>query len=56
MIFKNGKELAEIYHGTLSIEEMYRGKVLIWQAARSCFGKGYWIGERPWLDNDAWKN
>lgn len=26
-----------------------------WDAARSCFGNGYWIGDAPWLDDDTWK-
>lgn len=56
MIFKNGKEITEIYYGTLPLAEVYRGKLLVWQAARSCFGKGFWINERPWLNVDAWKN
>ncbi len=29
---------------------------IIWQLVRSCYGKGYWIEEKPWLDNDIWKD
>lgn len=29
---------------------------LIYEAVRSCYGKGYWIPEKPWLDNDLWKD
>ena len=46
MIFKNGKEIIEIYRGTKEILEVYRGNMLIWQIARSCFGSGYWINDR----------
>lgn len=56
MIFRNGKEIVEIYRGTQPIMEVYRGKLLVWQAVRSCYGKGYWIEDKPWLDDDAWKN
>jgi hypothetical protein len=56
MIIKNGKETIEIYHGKKEILEIYRGKILIWQIARSCFGSGYWINDRPWLNTDGWKN
>ncbi|MBQ3765910.1 MAG: hypothetical protein II874_04155 [Bacteroidales bacterium] len=38
-----------------SVQEMYRGASLVWQAIRSCFGSGAWIGERPWLGDDPWK-
>ncbi len=38
-----------------SVQEMYRGDSLVWQAIRSCFGSGAWIGERPWLGDDPWK-
>lgn len=29
---------------------------LIWEAIRSCFGSGFWINDRPWINNNAWKN
>ena len=29
---------------------------LIWEAIRSCFGSGWWITKRPWINNNAWKN
>lgn len=56
MIIKNGKEINEIYYGKLNINEVYYGKYLVWQIARSCFGSGYWINDRPWLNDDIWKN
>lgn len=28
---------------------------LIWEAIRSCFGSGFWINERPWINNNNWK-
>jgi hypothetical protein len=56
MIFKNGKEIVEVYRGKKEIFEIYRGKTIIWQMIRSCFGNGYWINDRPWLNTDGWKN
>lgn len=56
MIIKNGKEVVEYYHGKTPLIEMYRGKHLIWQAIRSCFGMGYWVNNKPWINTDAWKN
>lgn len=56
MIIRNGKEIVEILRGTSPLMEVYHKKYLVWQAARSCFGSGYWINDRPWLNDDAWKD
>ena len=56
MIFKGKKELTEINLGKKNIIEIYLGKYLMWQAIRSCFGKGYWIPNLPWINTDIWKN
>lgn len=32
------------------------GKKLIWEAINSCFGKGFWINEKPWSDTDKWND
>lgn len=29
---------------------------LIYEGIKSCYGKGYWIPEKPWLDDDKWKD
>lgn len=44
------KSLDSIYHyidGTMK---------LIWASIRSCFGSGFWVGEKPWLGMESWKN
>lgn len=23
---------------------------------RSCFGSGFWINEKPWFNDESWKN
>lgn len=56
MIIKNGKEVIEIYRKQRECLEVYRGKLLVWQIARSCFGSGYWINDRPWDNDDVWRN
>jgi hypothetical protein len=58
MIERNRKEIVEIIRGTLPLSEVYHGKFLVWQImkSRSCFGSGYWINDKPWLNDDAWKN
>lgn len=40
----------------LVAREVYRGDRLVWGGVRSCFGSGVWIPDKPWLDNDNWKN
>lgn len=54
MIHINGKEVAAIYFGQKAIRAVYKGAVLVWQAIRSCFGRGYWDDDAPWDDDDAW--
>ena len=56
MIEKNGKDITAVYIGTQAISAIYKGSRLVWQAVRSCFGKGYWINTKPWVNDDGWKN
>lgn len=42
--------------GRKAIVLVYRGKRLIWEGIRSCFGRGLWMNEKPWLNSDGWKN
>lgn len=56
MIIKEfNSQSAEYYAGRV-VSAVYKGLVLVWTAIRSCFGKGYWINDKPWVDEDAWKN
>lgn len=55
-IFYKEKEVTAIYLGKKAVSAVYRGAKLVWQAIRSCFGKGYWINECPWNNEDAWVN
>ena len=40
----------------LIVTAVYTGAALLWQLVRSCYGKGYWITDKPWLNEDGWKN
>lgn len=55
MIYKNGKEVIGIHKGIHVITTVYKGTKLVWQAVGSCFGKGFWIGVKPWSNKDGWK-
>lgn len=37
------------------VQEVYRGDKLVWQNG-SCYGRGIWIPNKKWVDNDIWKN
>lgn len=56
MIIKNRKEVADIHHGGKSATALYRGRRLVWEAVKSCFGRGMWINAKGWVNADAWRN
>lgn len=56
MIKKDDKDISAIYLGRKVISAIYKGSRLVWQAVRSCFGSGMWIGEKPWLNEEIWKS
>ena len=56
MLQVNKKEIIALYKQGKPIQAVYRGLYLVWQAVRSCFGSGVWINEKPWLNDEVWKN
>jgi hypothetical protein len=55
-IINGNKEITAVYKGSKSIATIYQGVKLIWELIRSCFGKGIWINNYQWDNNDGWKN
>lgn len=43
-----------------NIGAIYQGTQLVWRtiynAIKSCFGSGTWLGDKPWIDSDNWKD
>lgn len=55
MIHAEGKSVESMMlEGRMVSSIMADGKI-IWQAIRSCFGSGYWRGNKPWIGKDGWK-
>ena len=54
MRFAN-KDIQNGYYGKKAIAAIYKGVHVIWQAVRSCFGSGRWIGNKPWIGKEKWK-
>lgn len=51
-----GKEIIAFHIGGKVLSAIYHCGKLIWQAVRSCFGSGKWVGEKPWLGEETWKS
>jgi hypothetical protein len=56
MIYKDSKGKSAIITRLKDKVAVYWGLVLKWAQARSCYGTGVWLPEKPWLDTDTWKN
>ena len=56
MIIKGGLGLVSRRKGNMVAQAVYRGLRLVWQSVRSCFGSGCWRNDKPWLNNEGWKN
>ena len=56
MLIKIGKEVVGLCKGRVSLSELRRGIVIVWQAVRSCFGSGVWRPDKPWIGSEKWKS
>ncbi len=56
MLYYEGKEPNEIHYHGKDIISVYMAMKEVWTLFLSCFGRGYWINDLPWVDTDVWKN
>lgn len=56
MIIIKGKEYQNIAINGKYVEKAYYEGDLIYIGIRSCYGSGAWINNKPFLNDDAWKN
>lgn len=56
MIRINGESIGLIRYGNIAISTVWYGAVKVWEASRSCFGRGWWEDSKPWLDEESWKD
>lgn len=59
-IWQDGKETTGIHRKGKDVQEVWKfiGGAWrnVWQAIRSCFGRGFWNNQKPWSNTDGWKN
>ena len=70
MIFKGGNLILQVQKSIIDSETgksvqknigaIYQGTKLVWRtiynAIKSCFSSGTWLGDKPWLGDEKWKN
>lgn len=56
MIYLRNIEMSTRYYGSKAIIAVYKGAKLVWEAVKSCFGKGAWFNNKGWSNKDGWKN
>ena len=54
-MFKGKNEIVIIKAFGLILSSVYLGVKLVWDAIRSCFGSGKWVGNKPWIGKEKWK-
>lgn len=55
-MFYRGNETKNVRAYGKMLQAVYYGANLVWQAIRSCFGSGKWIDNKPWINEEKWKN
>lgn len=56
MFTKDKEEVIDIHVNGKAGTMLYKGRTLLWEAVKSCFGRGMWINDKPWSNTDGWRN
>lgn len=56
MLSIKNKVVDKFFVNEKSLSEIFAKLKKIWVAIKSCFGKGFWINEKPWDNLDGWRN
>lgn len=56
MIYVDNRQITGMHVGDRDMVAVHSGARLVWSSVRSCFGSGIWVGERPWLGEEKWKD
>lgn len=55
-MFKGDKNIVEIKALGFAVSAVYAGAKAVWQAIRSCFGAGFWRNDKPFINEEGWRN
>lgn len=59
-IYRQNREITGIHRKGRDTSEVWKyingAWRMVWQAIRSCFGRGFWTNMMPWRNSDGWKN
>jgi hypothetical protein len=59
-VYRKGHEVTGIHRYGNTTSEVWKyingAWRMVWQAIRSCFGRGFWTNKMPWRNADGWKN
>lgn len=55
MIINNGKEIVQVNKSGKIITRIVRDGKALYDYIRSCFGRGFWVNDRPWSNKDGFK-
>ncbi len=48
--------IGEIWREGRRIAAIWSVGKIVWEAINSCFGKGFWQNNKPWRNEDGWRN
>lgn len=52
----NNLNIIWVHINKQSVILIKKGLSTIWEAIKSCFGKGWWINHKEWDNKDGWSN